>query len=172
EMFRRAASFKSLSRERLVSISVAAEVFVRLHPDHFRVEQLIRMSSIWDKTSQERRNTMRTCEMNCMSILSGIVRDGIAQGDFKLPEPMTPEDIVFGLWSLNSGGHMIIDSSASLQEIGVSDPFLALKRHNNALLDGYQWKPLSHEHDFTQVFQETLDHVFPEEKRELETLLQ
>ena len=41
EMFSRAAAFRGLSRERMLSIGVAYQLYIRLHPDHFDVEQIV-----------------------------------------------------------------------------------------------------------------------------------
>src|SRR5580704_16382536 len=51
-LFRRAALFRGRSRERLVAIGVAAELFFQLYPDHFQVEHVIRLSSVQEKTSE------------------------------------------------------------------------------------------------------------------------
>ena len=98
-MFQRAAEFVGRSRERISAIGVAAELFVRLYPQHFFVEQIIRSASIWEKTTEKRRSLMRSCEHRCMGIVSGIIRDGIGHGDLELPEGIVPEDVAFGLWS-------------------------------------------------------------------------
>ena len=52
ELFQRASSFRGRSRERLQAIGVAAELFVRLYSDHFKVEQIIRSDSIWRSTGE------------------------------------------------------------------------------------------------------------------------
>ncbi len=80
EMFQRGLDFEGLPRERMAAIGVAAELFVRLYPEHFQVERFIRSQSIWDKTSEERRTRLRWCESHCMELLAGVVRDGIAGG--------------------------------------------------------------------------------------------
>jgi translation elongation factor EF-1beta len=86
-----------------------------------------------------------------MDILGGIVRDAIQAGDVRLPDGCEPEDLVFGLWAINTGSFVIMASSESLHEIGIHDGVAALRRNQNLMLDGYQWKPLSSEVDFDQV---------------------
>ena len=56
EMFERASAFRGLPRERMAATGLAAELFVRLYPDHFSVEQIIRSTSIWEKTSEKTSN--------------------------------------------------------------------------------------------------------------------
>ena len=160
-LFSHASTMRRKSRDRLAAIGAAAEVFVQQCPHFFLIEQLMRINSVWEKTSEERRKLMKTCETRCMTIVSGIVRDGIAHGDLTLPNSCTPEDLVFGLWAINTGGFTIISSSESLQEIGVSFPIEALRRNQNRMLDGYGWTPLSTKVDYSQLIdtlkQELLD---------------
>jgi len=127
-LFSHASTMRKKSRDRLAAIGAAAEVFVQQFPHFFLVEQLMRINSVWEKTSEERRKLMKTCETRCMTIISGIVRDGIAHGDLELPHECSPEDLVFGLWAINTGGFTIISSSESLEDLGVSLPVVALRR--------------------------------------------
>jgi len=104
-MFERASTWSGADcpRDRMAAIGAAAEEFVEQYPHHFAVEQIVRSTSIWEKTSEERREFMQHCEGRCMQIVSGVVRDGLAHGDLELPAERSPEDLVFGLWSLNFG---------------------------------------------------------------------
>ena len=103
EMFARAAAFTGRSRERMVAMGVAYQLYVRLHPDHSDLEQIVGAPSIWEKTSPEAREKMQACKGRCIGIIDGVIRDAIAQGDLELPEPVTPDDLRFGLWALARG---------------------------------------------------------------------
>jgi len=160
EMFERASIWAGAdcSRDRMAAIGAAAEEFVEQYPHHFAVEQIVHSSS--EKTSQERQDFMRSCEDRCMQIVSGVVRDGLAQGDLQLPEDRTPEDLVFGLWSMNFGAYTILTSSDSLAEVGIADPIAALRHNQNLMLDGYLWRPLSHERDYGSTMDRVKREVF------------
>lgn len=148
ELFRQAAQTEGGSRMRMAAIGAAAEAFVEKFPHHFMVEQIVRASSIWEKTSAERRELMLQCERSCMQVVGGVVRDAVEQGDLHLHQAGMVEDMVFGLWSINSGALTIINTSMSLQEIGIANPLAALRMNQNALLDGHGWRPLAREFDF------------------------
>lgn len=163
-MFQQAATCSPKSRERIAGIGAAAEEFVERYPQHFAVEQIIRSASMWEKTSEERRNFMRSCEQRCLQIVSGVVRDGVAQGDLGLPANTTPEELVFGLWSLNFGAYTVITSSDTLEENGIANPIATLRRSQNLLLDGYGWRPLSTEVDYDQVMDQVRAEVFGDEQ--------
>lgn len=160
DLFRQAAEFKGCARYRMMAIGEAAETFVRRFADYFQFEQILRLDSVREKTSEKRQSVIRNCEMQCMSVVAGIVRDAVASGDLELPDQMTPENLVFGMWSLSSGAYSIILSSESLAAIGVNDPFDQVRNHTAAMLDGYGWKPLIREFDPSQVLTRIRTEVF------------
>ncbi len=152
-LFAHAATLRKQSRERLAAVGAAAELFVQQFPHFFQVEQIIRINSVFEKTSEKRQKVMRSCESRCMAILSGIVRDAVAQEDLTLPKGCSPEDVVFGLWAMNIGAFTIISTSDPLQELGIQSPVAALRRNIHQMLDGYGWRPNSDEFDFDPVFE-------------------
>lgn len=164
ELFQRAAQTGGRSRVRMASVGGAAEAFLEQFPHFFIVEQIVRASSIWEKTSADRRELMQHCERTCMAIISGIVRDAVESGDLRLAEGVAPEDIVFGLWSINWGAQTIMRSSDSLQEIGIPNPLAALRRNQNAMLDGHGWRPLSAEYDYNDHMDRVKQELFCDEQ--------
>ncbi len=162
-MFRKAAAFAGTSRQRMAAIGVADELFVRLYPQHFQIEQVVFVSSIWQKTSEQRRFQMRAGQQACMGIVAGIVRDAVASEDLKLHDKMVPEDVVFGLWSMSFGAHSIIAQSGSLTELGIEDPFLSFRHSINHALDGFGWKPLACDYDYLALFDQLPGELFADE---------
>ena len=162
-MFQRAAAFQGNSRQRIHAVGTAAELFVRLYPDHFKLDHIIRSESIWQKTSEKRRAVMRSCESRCIAVLGGIVRDAIAQNDLRLPDNFTPEDLVFALWSISFGAFSIITSSDQLVDLGIQDPFGAYRESINRLIDGFGWQPLSTEYDQEGTLARIQKEVFADE---------
>ncbi|MCA8920171.1 MAG: TetR/AcrR family transcriptional regulator [Planctomycetes bacterium] len=140
-MFERAATFRGRSRERMAAIGQAAELFVRLYPDHMRSEQIVRAASVRDKTTPERRRVLEACESRCMNVAKGVVRDAIAAGDLELDPERVPE-LAFGLWSMHFGAFNLAVAEWPLDELGVDDPLASLRVNQHVLLDGYGWQPL------------------------------
>ncbi len=165
DLFERASTFRGQPRERMAAVGVAAELFVRLHPEHFNVERIVRSMSIWEKTSEQRRTIMRSCEARCLGIVAGIVRDGISQGHLQLPVDSTPEDMVFALWSLSYGAYSLIAENNYLADLGIRDPFYAVRESQTLMLDGYRWQPLASEHDYDAVYQRIQQELFSDEFR-------
>ncbi|MBI3839650.1 MAG: TetR/AcrR family transcriptional regulator [Planctomycetia bacterium] len=165
QMFRCAAAYRGRTRERLIATGLASELFVKLFPHHFTVEQVIRLPSVWEKTSPRRRDAMRAFEMQCIAVIGGIVRDAIACGDMELPTGTSPEHIVFGLWSMTFGALSIAMTSVSLSDAGLQDPLAVLHENQSRLVDGYGWRPLSHEYDYQATAEKILSTVFSAESR-------
>jgi AcrR family transcriptional regulator len=147
-MFQTACAVEEPTRVRVATIGAAAEAFYELFPHYFMVEQIVRASSIWEKTSPERRALMEHCERSCMATTVSVVHAGVESGELVLPADTAPEVVIFGLWSLSFGAQTIASSSTVLAEIGIADPTTALRHNWNRLLDGFGWRPLSSEFDY------------------------
>lgn len=167
ELFGKAATFRGRSRERICAIGIADRLFVSSYPDHFRVEQIIRSASMIERTSTDRREVLRICETRCMATAAGIVRDAVSSGDLALPPERTPEDLMFGLWSMAFGTRMISDTTGQMEELGVKDTEAALKQNMHAMLDGYGWKPFSHEWQYDQTEVRIINELYPDEAKNL-----
>jgi len=166
EFFERVAGFSGKSRERVLGIGVAVDLFQGLFPAWLRVEQLIHASSISEKAGGDRMRALYTNENRCSQAVLGIAAAGIADGD--LPADTRPEDVVFGLWSMTYGAHFLQSSDhMPLEEQGFGDPPAALRTNQHALLDGYLWRPLTHEWDYEESERRLLEEVFPEEAAKL-----
>lgn len=160
DMFDQAAKYQGKTRERIAAVGAAAELFVERFPVYFMVEQIVRDSSIWEKTSEDRRHIMQTCEQRCMAIVGGVVRDGVAHNDLELAADTHAEEVVFGLWSLYLGAQTILNSSDALNEIGITDGIASLRRNQIRLLDGYGWKPNSKKRDYVALTEQLKKEVF------------
>ena len=152
DLFRRAATFQGRSRERMMAIGAAAELFFQLYPDHIETEHTIRISSIREKTSEHRRLSLESCEARCSEVVRGVIRDAVAALDLQLSDDFGVEHLAFGLWAITFGGYSIAATSPSLTSLGIHDPLLAIRGNGIRLLDGVGWKPLSSEQDPSPVF--------------------
>lgn len=141
QMFEQASTLEAGSRQRMMAIGAACEKYATECHHHFAVELMLRHSIIWDKASDQRRQVIRTSELRAMGVVAGVVRDAVASGDLHLPE-MTPEEFVFGFWSLTFGSHVLSASSPSLADIGITRPLRCIRYHGWTLINGYGWQPL------------------------------
>jgi len=168
ELFRRAAAFRGRSRERITAVGAAAELFFQLYPDHIHTEHTIRISSIKEKASDERRLSFESCEARCSEVVRGVIRDAVAAGDLQLSDDFGVEDLAFGLWSITFGGYSIAATSPSLASLGIHEPLLAIRGNCIRLLDGVGWKPLSTETDLSPLVDRIKREVFAAEYARIE----
>ena len=163
--FERAALFQGGSRERMTAVGVSIELFVRLHPQHFAVEQIVTADSIRQKISDERAESLQAAELGCVETVRGIVRDAVSHGDLEMPADTDPTSLVFGLWALSYGGLSMIAGKPTLADIGLADPLATLRRNQQALMDGHGWAPLTNDWDYDATRARVLEEVFPDEAR-------
>jgi AcrR family transcriptional regulator len=150
-LFRRAASLRGNSRQKMAAVGVASNLMIRVYPDHLQISRITCNPAILDKVPEARHEALRAAEGGCMRVLAEIVREAVENHELQLPANSTPEDLVFGLWAMSQGTYEIVAAGIPLIEKGVQDPIETLWLNFAALLDGYQWRPLSHEEDFRDV---------------------
>jgi AcrR family transcriptional regulator len=151
DFFERAATLRGPTRERITAIGVAVELFAILHPEFGQAEKVVKAASIRAKASEKRMQALESCENRCVSITAGIVRDAVASGDLELRDGDTPEGLVFGLWALHDGAFAIEAMGIPLDRLGIAPPLEALRRAAAVYLDGWGWRPHSHEYDDAAV---------------------
>ena len=142
-LFEVASMIRANTRSRLAAIGGACDFFAADCREHFAMEQLLRNGAILEKSSEIRQSLVRQCEHRVMAIVAGVVRDAVASGDLDLPQELTPEELVFGFWSLMFGSQILVATSPAMSEIGVSDPMRTIRYHAWSLMNAYHWKPFS-----------------------------
>ncbi len=164
--FRRAVAFDGRPREKMMAIGVAEELFVRGHAHHFHLEQIIKMASLSERASDERSEKLLDYEKACFGTVISAVQLGLQSGDLVLDPPEKAANLVLGLWAMNFGSYLLLQTSgALLQGHGVSNPHETVRSNCHAMLDGYRWKPLFSEWDYAKTYQRILTEVFPEEAK-------
>ncbi|WP_179137302.1 TetR/AcrR family transcriptional regulator [Candidatus Entotheonella palauensis] len=167
DLFAQGNTFSGRTRERMMAIGEAYDLFVKFYPHHFQSSQILRTVSIREKTSEARQQRFEAVEHRCIGIVSGIIRDGLAQGDLVLPMWISPEQFTFGLWALSSGAHAIM-AGKPLENLGIERPYDTLYANYHIMLDGVGWQPLSHVWDYEQTRARIRQEVFRDAYRQLE----
>ena len=164
EFFERAEAFKGRPRERMAAVGFADELFSKLYPGHHKLEFLVRADSIWERASEDRRSQFQEKESRCVQVANRIINDALCEGDLELSD-MAPEEVTFGLWTISLGAHTLVAASEPLKHAGISNAYRSLRRAQHALLDGINWRPLTHEWDWDDTYRRIRAEVFPEELR-------
>jgi AcrR family transcriptional regulator len=167
EMFERASRFAGTSRERAIAAHKGHGLLFQLHRELWEAEQLISQTHLRAKLSPEHRASFDAINAKCFNAYMGILRDGIASGELKPPYDLTPEQILIGVMGISRGLYGIWASDSPVQS-WVNDSAELHFKLINALYDGYGWRPLSHEWDYSSTSERIRTEVFPEEFRLLE----
>lgn len=162
ELFTRATRMSGRAREAMMAVGVADGLFVHNYRGLFRVEQLFRESSIWEKSSEKRRKEHEHIGQGCMGAMASIVLRAIEDGDLD-PKRYRPEVICDGLRNLSIGTHAwALAQPRDRKELAAI--YSGLFRNQHALLDGAQWHPLFTEWDYHASYRRAMSEVFPDEK--------
>ena len=149
----------------MLGVGLSVDLFAGLYPSWLRAEQVIHASSVAKKADDDRMRALYANENRCFQAVLSAAADGIKAGD--LPADTRPENVVFGLWTMTYGAHFLQSSEMPLEDKGFDDPQTALRANQHALLDGYLWRPLTHEWDYEETERRLLEEVFPEEAAQL-----
>ena len=163
-MFERLKEFTGRPRERFQGLVVADEYFARLHPHAFRSEMIIKMADLEGRASDERRATLLVHESRCISLIRGFLEEAVAVGDLE-PTASLP-NIMLATVCLAIGTHMATSNYRGfIKQIGPADPFTATRVNVQALLDGFGWRPLSHEWDYAATYLRVERELFADESQ-------
>ncbi len=165
----RAAAFRGRARERMVAVGEANELFLRLYPEEASIIEVVCAQAIRNRSTSECRARLRECEIRVNSVVEGIVRDAIAQGDLSLPDGVSVRSLTFGFWALTMGGYATMLGILSIPAANLDDVFEEVRTNCNTLADGFGWHPLSSEWDYEATLRRLHNEVFSEEMRRLET---
>ncbi len=141
-MFGVAAAAFPDSRRRMMACGAASQAYVVQHAEHFQIEQFVSNSTIRDKTKEKTHQLIRHFELQCMEAVCGIVRDAVAVGDLALPPSLNAPEFVFGFWAITFGSHVLAFGRPGLGDLGIADPWRAVRQHCCSMLNGFQWKPM------------------------------
>jgi len=169
DLFVRAAGYKGRSRERMAAVGMADMIFVHVYREHYNVERILKTASIWEKASELRRAEHQRLDQFCMGAIAGIIGGAIAEKDLD-PEFADPAAIGEGLRAISIGMHMVV-SFRQRSEAEVAQMYDRLRHNQMRLLDGWGWRPFTHEWNYDEAFQRIAHEVFPEEVEQLPAAL-
>lgn len=160
-LFEKASRFQGLTRERMRAIGFACCEFAVSHRDYFHVEMMLKSVSFWEKASEARKQLHNQEAGRCFHALSGIVQDAILAGD--LPPSVTrPADLVFSLIATTMGSHVAAVQPDIQLMCGIKDPISPVRRNQDIVCDGWGWKPLSGDFDYTATDRRIQAEIFPQ----------
>jgi AcrR family transcriptional regulator len=151
ELFERAALWPGPSRERMLAIGRAYRAFAGRYPEDLRVTQIALSEPLRAKAGPASVERLAGVETRCQGVLLGVIRDGIARGELPWDNSRHPGELAFTLWATSFGHYTLAALDLDFGALGVSDPLATLDHTCQALLDGWGWRPLSHELDWNAL---------------------
>jgi hypothetical protein len=121
--------------------------------------------AITQKGSKESLWELKRSANHTVTIMFGIVRDAIAQGDLVLEGDHTLNDLVFHMWLLGEAGKASSTSWLPPAEMGITSTFESLIRSTQMMADAYGWRPLTSEWDYAETHRRIREEMFAEESR-------
>jgi AcrR family transcriptional regulator len=159
--YKRAARFDGCPRERMVALGVVSSMIYR--SEKMEPELILSVHWIRQKVPPAVHKLLLEDEATALRIETGIVEDAVAAGDLELPGSMRAENVVFALWSLHFGGYAIQNvrlAFQALNKLRFTKPSGTLAWAGHALMDGFGWRPLSSEFDYSKTVARVREEFF------------
>jgi len=163
KLFEKAATFEGKTRERMLSIFLAHEIFSELNPDCNELMQTLCGAGNKEKVTEESLELNNRLEFEVLAIVGSVVGEAVDAKELTLPEEINVSELVFGLWSIAYGGLQLRSFDLPLEQMGIRNPKLAIIGSIGAMLDGLGWKPLSSEQNYLTTIDKIHETVLKEE---------
>ena len=155
----RALLFSGRPRERLMAIGATSAI---LFPRQLVAKLLATSPAVRQaRTPQDQREELRLLIMRGVCSDMGIVREAVVCGDLVPPEGMDYRGVFFGLWSAQWGAMSFMSSDIPLRQMGFENPESDILGSLLAMMDGFGWRPLSTEWDYTKTLRRIAAEAFP-----------
>lgn len=141
ELFQRVENWRAPSRDRMFGLPVADMIFVRSHPEHFRLAQFAYTEVVWGAASEARRNQALTGGRPLGELVARIVNDAADCGDLDL-KGLKPNELALGPWTMTLGTHNLVHAEGILEQYQMREPYRLMLRHVHNVLNGLGWQPL------------------------------
>ena len=158
-VFEHAGNFPGNSRERVMAIGTAYQLYTLQHPEEFDLLIASRTNNIRQKASPQRVDDMGNADKVVHNQLRAVVNGAIADGKLILPPHVAVDELCFSLWAMSFGVLVLDQAREAAIELQLPPVQQIIFRQISLLLDGYGWKPLSTKFDYLQSFQRILRHM-------------
>lgn len=163
-LFAKLDGFKGNAREQMIGLQLAYLYFSKLYPSQFLCVLSVKNPAILNRTSEGRKRQQIELEIALESRALSIIQQALNDQELKLAAHQQAKQISFANWSQTFGALVLVNAAESLvglQGIDISKEFFM-----NAFIlnDGFNWQPLSHQHDYFSSIERLKSMVFFEEE--------
>ena len=168
EFLARGLKFEGCSRERMVAVMVSYVIWAKTTPSQLFAVLSAHSPSVLALSSEKRVLIKTQTATKLMGMFNIEISNAIKAGDLVLPKDMTYEQVTFAMWSASWGAMALITSKAESEGIGP----MILERESftniRLILDGFDWKPLSSDWDYSDTIKRIANSLFEDEIKTLE----
>jgi len=166
-LFKRAAEIEGTNRDRMFAVFYGHQLWAYNHccPTKNKTDMMqhLSMHGVLDKVTESSRKVHDELQLAMVGLVSSIVDQALLNGDLSKSKHLQASEIVFGLWSLSTGGQTLQASELPLDEFGIRDPGMTLIRTMILIFDGLGWQPLHSETRLKKLLKQLNTEVFAEE---------
>jgi AcrR family transcriptional regulator len=159
-LLERSDAWAGSTRDRARAMGFACCEFATAHPDFFKVELMLQARSFWDRVSRERQAEHVAEARRIGDILQRLVEEARRGGD--LPRGISPGEIALGMMAITVGSHCMVTDPQMLALYNIKNPMAVLLQHQDWMLDGWGWKPVSHGDRHLALDRRIHKELFPE----------
>jgi len=160
DLLERAASFQGTTRERARAMGFACCEFAMAHREFFAVEMMLQQISFWDRVSEERQGQHMAEMLRTYDAVHRLVMEAVACGD--LPKTALPDDVTLSMMAITMGSHCLVTEPQLQKLFDIRSPMSVLLVHQDRMMDGWGWKPLSNGNAFVALDKRICKTIFPQ----------
>lgn len=146
EMLKKAITFQGRTREKLMAMN---EFFGRVYPEHLKILAVIQPNFIRQKADKKNLKTFEEYEARAFDLGIRAVEQAVDVGDLVIEDDLSGAMIAYPVLCLAFGGNTF-ESRYPYWPLKQRDfdRELAYRWGFRAMMDGFNWKPLSSEWDY------------------------
>jgi AcrR family transcriptional regulator len=161
--FKRALEFKGCSREKVVAVHYAYQLYARMQPTLFMAVLSSKAPGVREKTSVERMQLMDALELEINAFSDQMFRDAIEDGSLVLLAHLSIETLSFSNWAMSFGTNALANNATEATAVNRLNPNTVLLQNISILLDGMNWQPLSKDWNYQETWQRVENEIFSDD---------
>ncbi|MBY4677910.1 TetR/AcrR family transcriptional regulator [Marinobacterium arenosum] len=163
DLFERARSYPGSSRERMMAIGFAYQLFARLEPDLFLTVLTAKTPAVMEKALPDRMQRVAELDARLVANCDALVQEALAAGDLQPRPGVNVAAVTFSAWATAFGTIALQEIASFTLGVQRLDQDMALFFNGSVVLDGLGWQPLSSEFDYRTSWQAFGEQLFADE---------
>jgi AcrR family transcriptional regulator len=165
--FERAVGFDGNTREKMLAIFFAYQLNNKLNPTDFKNMQVLKSSPILTKITDKNIQAIKESEIATFTFVTNLIQEAIDKKELATNKNMTPEDIVYAIWSQVYGSSLLMETEIDWKSLKIRSTNDTTLNIINQLLDSLEWLPLTKDINYQKIMDKLRYDIFTEEYNSL-----